>query len=266
MKVSGESGAVLDWMMDPTGTHISSVSAALEHDGKLFLGNLAGDYVSYVDLQKDQQKQKQQQGEQGVHAQRRKQGAAAKSKQAGFLVFADAAAVEEAAAAAGEVGEGCNADSQHGFCANPAVIDADENSEGGSEMSAEADNSDMSDADRALLYIHSKVHHNKVVVFSKSYCPFCRKAKNALLKFLNPEQFTVVELDLLHELPEGDEGRAIAADVLQDALQTVTGRRTVPRVFIGGTFVGGGDDMDSMAQTGRLRAVLQEQGLLLAEE
>jgi hypothetical protein len=36
--------------MDPTGSHVSHISAALEHDGKLFLGNLAGNYVSYVDL------------------------------------------------------------------------------------------------------------------------------------------------------------------------------------------------------------------------
>lgn len=37
-------------MMDPTGEHISTVSAAVEHDGCLFLGNLNGDYVSYVDV------------------------------------------------------------------------------------------------------------------------------------------------------------------------------------------------------------------------
>jgi hypothetical protein len=36
--------------MDPTGSHVSHISAALEHDSKLFLGNLAGNYVSYVDL------------------------------------------------------------------------------------------------------------------------------------------------------------------------------------------------------------------------
>jgi hypothetical protein len=36
--------------MDPTGSHISSVSAAVEHEGSLFMGNLHGDYVSYIDL------------------------------------------------------------------------------------------------------------------------------------------------------------------------------------------------------------------------
>jgi hypothetical protein len=50
VQVSGADGAVLDFLMDPNGSHVSHISAALEHDGKLFLGNLAGSYVSYVDL------------------------------------------------------------------------------------------------------------------------------------------------------------------------------------------------------------------------
>jgi hypothetical protein len=48
-QVSG-SGEVLDWLMDPAGAHVHTVSSAVEHDGCLFLGNLAGDSVSYVDL------------------------------------------------------------------------------------------------------------------------------------------------------------------------------------------------------------------------
>lgn len=36
--------------MDPNGEHVSSISAAVEHEGCLFMGNLAGDFVSYVDL------------------------------------------------------------------------------------------------------------------------------------------------------------------------------------------------------------------------
>eukprot|EP00879_Flechtneria_rotunda_P024440 GHRR01025910.1.p1 GENE.GHRR01025910.1~~GHRR01025910.1.p1 ORF type:complete len:118 (+),score=26.80 GHRR01025910.1:279-632(+) len=55
LQVSGADGAVLDWLMDPKGTHVSSVSAALEHDGKLFLGNLAGNYISYVQLNSTRQ-------------------------------------------------------------------------------------------------------------------------------------------------------------------------------------------------------------------
>lgn len=47
--MSGD-GQVLDFLMDPNGEHVSSISAAVEHEGCLFMGNLAGDFVSYVDL------------------------------------------------------------------------------------------------------------------------------------------------------------------------------------------------------------------------
>lgn len=40
----------MDFLMDPTGEHVASVSAAVEHDGCLFMGNLNGDFVSYIDL------------------------------------------------------------------------------------------------------------------------------------------------------------------------------------------------------------------------
>jgi len=44
------SGEVLDTLMDTKGLQVSSVSAVTEFDGKLFLGNLMGDYVSVLSL------------------------------------------------------------------------------------------------------------------------------------------------------------------------------------------------------------------------
>jgi len=50
MQVDG-SGQVLDFLMDGDGAQVSSVSAVSESpDGKLWLGNLVGSYVSYIDL------------------------------------------------------------------------------------------------------------------------------------------------------------------------------------------------------------------------
>lgn len=49
VKVSPE-GEVLQTLMDPTGDHVSHVSSATEHAGRLFLGNLGKDYVSVLDL------------------------------------------------------------------------------------------------------------------------------------------------------------------------------------------------------------------------
>lgn len=260
LQVSGETGAVLDWLMDPTGKHVSSVSAALEHDGKLFLGNLAGDYVSYVDLTAATRQGATPRSINGV-----KSSETSDRRRPAFVAFADAAATQE------EDSDLCSAGSTHGACANGGVHgvrNADDDGDdvaavvGGSEGSRGA----MSIEDRTMLYINGKVSNNKVVVFSKSYCPYCRKAKRALSKFLQPEQYVVVELDQLHALPEHDEGRTIPEDVLQDALERLTGRRTVPRVFIGSKCVGGGDDIDSMAQTGRLKSILEEQGFEIREQ
>lgn len=58
--------------------------------------------------------------------------------------------------------------------------------------------------------MHGKVANNKVVVFSKSYCPYSHKAKRALLSLLAPEQMLVVEVD---QLPQHDSGD-IEADTL----------------------------------------------------
>ncbi|EKX36829.1 hypothetical protein GUITHDRAFT_97486, partial [Guillardia theta CCMP2712] len=93
------------------------------------------------------------------------------------------------------------------------------------------------------------IENNPVVVFSKSYCPFCAKAKDAL-DSLNAK-YEVLELDLR------DDGNAI-----QDALNTLTGGRSVPRVFVKGKFIGGGDDMVSKKASGELETILQEAGAL----
>jgi len=49
LKVSPE-GAILNVLIDPDGSSVSSISAVTEHDGKLFLGNLGGSFVAVIDL------------------------------------------------------------------------------------------------------------------------------------------------------------------------------------------------------------------------
>ena len=47
---------------------------------------------------------------------------------------------------------------------------------------------------------------------------------------------------------------------LQDALQALTGQRTVPNVFIGGNTIGGGDDTAAAAASGKLKGMLEAAG------
>jgi glutaredoxin 3 len=72
------------------------------------------------------------------------------------------------------------------------------------------------------------IAQNKVMVFSKTYCPYCSKAKDALTKLKVP--FEAYELDV----------RADGADI-QTALQELTGQRTVPNIFVNQKHVGGCD-------------------------
>ncbi|XP_015761622.1 PREDICTED: glutaredoxin-like [Acropora digitifera] len=98
--------------------------------------------------------------------------------------------------------------------------------------------------------IKLKVSENKVVVYSKTYCPFCKKAKSALGE-TGLKDYVLFELDTM------DEG-----DAYQDALKEITGARSVPRVFIGGKFVGGGDDVKALHSRGELKKMLVECGAL----
>ncbi len=53
-------------------------------------------------------------------------------------------------------------------------------------------------------------------------------------------------------------------DEIQDYLQQLTGGRSVPRVFIGGKFIGGGDDTVRMKKSGELQAKLADVGAMAA--
>lgn len=92
-------------------------------------------------------------------------------------------------------------------------------------------------------FVQKTLSAHKIVIFSKTYCPYCRRAKS-VFKELNQVPF-VVELD------ERDDGWNI-----QDALSEIVGRRTVPQVFINGKHIGGSDDTVEAYQNGKLAKLL----------
>lgn len=89
-----------------------------------------------------------------------------------------------------------------------------------------------------------------MIIFSKSYCPFSKKAKTILLEryTISPKPF-VVELD---QHPIGSS--------LQDLLGQNTGRRTVPNVLVNGKSIGGGDDIAALDQSDELASTLMGLG------
>merc|ERR1712230_159215 len=91
------------------------------------------------------------------------------------------------------------------------------------------------------------IDDNSVVVFSKSYCPYCRASKS-LLNEKHAKYF-------LMELDEVDDGAAI-----QDALEEITGQRSVPNIFIAQKHIGGNSDLQS--KKGQLDDLLKSAGAI----
>jgi glutaredoxin 3 len=82
---------------------------------------------------------------------------------------------------------------------------------------------------------------NRVQMYTTLVCPYCQRAK-ALLRERGVQAIDEIRVDL-------------------DPAQRVTmiertGRRTVPQIFIGGTHVGGCDDLVALDRRGALAPML----------
>jgi len=93
-------------------------------------------------------------------------------------------------------------------------------------------------------FVETEIESNDVVVFSKSYCPFCTKTKE-LFTSMNVE-FTVHELDEM-----GDDGPE-----LQMSLFKKTNQKSVPNVFVKQQHIGGNDDTQAAAKEGKIQELL----------
>jgi glutaredoxin 3 len=80
-----------------------------------------------------------------------------------------------------------------------------------------------------------------VKMYTTQVCPYCQRAK-ALLKQRGVEQIEEIRVDL-HPAE-------------RDTMVQITGRRTVPQIFIGDTHVGGCDDLVALDQRGGLMPLL----------
>lgn len=82
---------------------------------------------------------------------------------------------------------------------------------------------------------------NKVVMYSTAVCPYCVRAEQLLLRK------GVTDLEKIR----------IDLDPAQrDHMMEITGRRTVPQIFIGSTHVGGCDDLYALEHAGKLESLL----------
>ena len=83
---------------------------------------------------------------------------------------------------------------------------------------------------------------NAVRMYTTQVCPFCIRAK-ALLKQRGVDQIEELRIDL--------------DPTQRDQMMALTGRRTVPQIFIGSTHVGGCDELMALDRSGGLAPLLQ---------
>lgn len=81
-----------------------------------------------------------------------------------------------------------------------------------------------------------------VKMYTTAVCPYCVRAKQ-ILKSKGVEQIEEIRIDTSTEL--------------RDHMMQITGRRTVPQIFIGETHVGGCDDLMALDARGGLVPLLQ---------
>lgn len=81
----------------------------------------------------------------------------------------------------------------------------------------------------------------RVEIYTKSFCPYCARAKA-----------------LLGEKGAAFEEYEISTDAekRQEMIQRAGGRTTVPQVFIDGGHVGGSDDLAALERDGKLDSML----------
>ncbi len=82
---------------------------------------------------------------------------------------------------------------------------------------------------------------NRVTMYTTAVCPFCQMAEQLLLrKGVNDIEKIRVDLD-----PQA-----------REQMMNITGRRTVPQIFVGDVHVGGFDDLSALERAGKLDALL----------
>ncbi|MBH9553180.1 glutaredoxin 3 [Inhella gelatinilytica] len=81
-----------------------------------------------------------------------------------------------------------------------------------------------------------------VRMYTTQVCPYCIRAKQ-LLAQRGVQQIEEIRIDLDPQA--------------RDHMMSLTGRRTVPQIFIGATHVGGCDDLTALDRAGGLIPLLQ---------
>ncbi len=81
----------------------------------------------------------------------------------------------------------------------------------------------------------------KIIIYTKSYCPYCVKAK----QLLKNKNVNFTEIDITNN-----------QSLIDEMLLKSAGRKTVPQIFIDDFHVGGCDDLYALNDKGELDKML----------
>ncbi|KAJ1821628.1 hypothetical protein LPJ56_001116 [Coemansia sp. RSA 2599] len=106
----------------------------------------------------------------------------------------------------------------------------------------------------AEVKVRRLIKRHRVMVFSKTYCPYSQRAKQLLSQYRDGRglDYTVLEADL-----EPDPA------AIKAALGEVSGQLTFPNIFVDGKSLGGSDDLANLHRSGELAQLLREKSLII---
>lgn len=82
----------------------------------------------------------------------------------------------------------------------------------------------------------------EIVIYSTNYCPYCNMAK----KLLDSKELGYKVIDA-------------SEPIVWQEMEQKSGRNTVPQIFIGGTHVGGFDDLSAADKSGKLDEIIKNE-------
>ncbi|MGE3920693.1 MAG: glutaredoxin 3 [Gammaproteobacteria bacterium] len=80
----------------------------------------------------------------------------------------------------------------------------------------------------------------EIIIYTKSYCPYCDRAK----ALLQSKGLSFKEISIEHD------------EKLREEMIAKSGRKTVPQIFINDQSVGGFDDLYALQKSGELDQLL----------
>lgn len=99
-----------------------------------------------------------------------------------------------------------------------------------------------------LELVKADIKKNPVLVYSKSYCPYCENTKKTL------ENLKVTSK--VYELDQMTDGAKI-----QTALQELTKQKTFPNIFISGNHIGGNSDLMDGLKKGKIQKIFEDNNI-----